>query len=177
LLDSQLDRAAYFLQDAIDEARRIDKSDPDCVFALTAVSAELVSTDRSRAWVLLSEAVNAANSSEDFVGDDVRQPKPSMVATRRFTKFIRLPADDFKLGNVLSPLAMDELERSVELVKAFKYDAPRANATSPANAASSAPAMIISSAWSTRNARAALSIAGRSRATTIAGISFEKSFR
>ena len=61
--------------------------------------------------------------------DDIKSPKWSMVATRRFTRFIRLPAEDFSLSHLLSSLAQDELERSVELAKTFKSDATRANAT------------------------------------------------
>jgi len=122
------ERALYFLQQATDEARRIEMSDPDRAFALTAIANELVTVDRARAWEMLSEAVKAANSAEDFVGDDVKSPKWSMVATRRFTKFIRLPAEDFRLSLALRPLAEDELERTIELAKTFKYDAPRANA-------------------------------------------------
>ena len=125
LNDSDHERALYFLQQATDEARRIEMSDPDRAFALTAIVDELVTTDRARAWEMLSEAVKAA----DFVGDDVKTPKWSMVATRRFTKFIRLPGEDFRLSRALRPLAEDELERTVELAKTFKYDAPRANAT------------------------------------------------
>ena len=52
-----------------------------------------------------------------------------MVATRRFTRFIRLPGEDFRISRALRLLAEDELERTVELAKTFKYDAPRANAT------------------------------------------------
>jgi len=128
LNDSDHERALYFLQQATDEARRIEMSDPDRAFALTAIADELVTVDRAHAWEMLSEAVKAANSAEDFVGDDVKTPKWSMVATRRFTKFISLPGEDFRLSRALRPLAEDELERTVELAKTFKYDAPRANA-------------------------------------------------
>ena len=101
LNDSDHERALYFLQQATDEARRIDMSDPDRAFALTAIANELVTADRARAWEMLSEAVKAANSAEDFVGDDVKTPRWSMVATRRFTRFIRLPGEDFRISRAL----------------------------------------------------------------------------
>ena len=129
LNESEHERAIYFLQQATDEARRIDAGDPNWAFALVAIANELVSADRARSWDLLNEAVKAANSTDQFFGDDTRSPKWSMVATRRFTKFTRLPAEDFSLSRLLSSLSQDELERSVEVVKTFKYDATRANAT------------------------------------------------
>lgn len=129
LNESDHERAISFLQQAIDEARRIDAGDPNCAFALVAIANELLSADRARSWELLNEAVKAANSTDQFFGDDTRSPKWSMVVTRRFTRFIKLPAEDFSLPHLLSSLAQDELERSVEVTKTFKYDATRANAT------------------------------------------------
>src|SRR2546421_692256 len=114
LNDSEHERALYFLLQATDEARRIDAGDPDWAFALIAIASEFVIVDHSRAWDLLGEAVKAANSTEQFVGDDIKSPKWSMVATRRFTRFIRLPAEDFSLSHLLSSLAQDELDRSVD---------------------------------------------------------------
>lgn len=75
------------------------------------------------------EVVKTANSAEDFTADDVWMPKRSMLVTRSGTKFIRMPDEDFNFSRVLRSLAQEDLERSVELAKGFKYDAARANAT------------------------------------------------
>jgi hypothetical protein len=129
LPDSQHERALGFLQEATDEARRVDAGDSDRAFALIAVANQMLTADRTRVWELLIEAVKAANSTEDFAGDDIATPKRSMLVTNSGTRFIKLPAEDFSLWRVLRSLAQDDLERSVELAKGFKYDAPRANAT------------------------------------------------
>src|SRR5438105_151833 len=91
LNDAEHERALYFLQQATDEARRIDAGDPNWAFALIAIANELLIADRARSWYLLSEAVKSANTTEKFAGDDTKSPNWSMVATRRFTKFTRLP--------------------------------------------------------------------------------------
>src|SRR5258706_3452701 len=129
LPDSQHERALGFLQEATDEARRVDAGDSDRAFALIAVANQMLTADRTRVWELLIEAVKAANSTEDFAGDDIATPKRSMLGTNSGTRFIKLPAEDFSLSRVLRSLAQDDLERSVELAKGFKYDATRANST------------------------------------------------
>jgi len=129
LIDSQHERALDLLQEAIDEARRIDAADSDRAFALVSITNQMLTADRPRAWDLLIEAVKAANSAEDFTADDVWMPKRSMLVTRSGTRFSRMPDEDFNFSRVLRPLVQEDLVRSVELSKGFKYDAPRANAT------------------------------------------------
>lgn len=129
LPDSQHERALDFLQEATDEARRIDAGDSDRAFALVSITNQMLTADRPRAWDLFLEVVKAANSVEDFAGDDFKMPKRYMLATRSSTRFIRMPDEDFNFSRVLRSLAQDDLERAVELARGFKYDATRANAT------------------------------------------------
>jgi hypothetical protein len=129
LVNSQHERALDFLQEATDEARRIDADDSDRAFALVSITNQMLTADRPRAWDLLIEVVKAANSAEDFAADDIRMPKRSMLVTRSGTRFSRMPDEDFNFSRVLRSLAQDDLERAVELARGFKYDAPRANAT------------------------------------------------
>jgi hypothetical protein len=129
LPDSQRERALDFLQEATDEARRIEASDSDRAYALIAVANQMLTADRVRAWEILIETVKAANSTEDFAGDDILTPKRSMLVTKSGTRFIRMPDEDFNFSRVLRPLVQEDLARAVELSKGFKYDAPRANAT------------------------------------------------
>jgi hypothetical protein len=129
LPESQHERALDFLQEATDETRRIDASDSDRAFALINITNQMLTADRPRAWSLLIEVVKVANSAEDFTADDIWMPKRSMLVTRSGTRFIRMPDEDFNFSRVLRSLAQENLERSVELARGFKYDAPRANAT------------------------------------------------
>ncbi len=123
------DRALDLLREATDEAERIDDGDSDRPFALIAVANQMLTADRTLAWDLFTETVKAANSTEDFPADDIRMPKRAMLVTRRGTKFIHLPDADFNFSRVLRSLAEEDLIRSVELAKSFKYEATRANAT------------------------------------------------
>lgn len=129
LSNSQHERALDLLQEATDEARRIDAGDSDRAFALVSIANEMLVADRPRAWDLLNEVVKASNSSEDFAADDVKTPKRTILVTRSGTRFIRMPDEDFNFSRVLRSLAQDELARSVELAKGFKYEATRASAT------------------------------------------------
>jgi len=129
LLDSEREHALELLQQATEEAERMDLSDPDATLALLNVANQLLAVDRARAWEVLNKTVKAANSAEDFTGDDIRAPKGSMLVTRNGTRFVRLPEADFNFSRVLRVLAQDDLFRSLELAKSFKYEAARAYAT------------------------------------------------
>lgn len=129
LLESERERALDLFQKAVDEAERIDAVDPDASFALINVANQLLVIDRSRAWEVFTKTVKSANSSEDFTGDDIHMPSGSMIATKNGTRFVRLPETDFNFSRVLRALAQDDLFRSLELAKSFKYDAARAYAT------------------------------------------------
>jgi len=129
LLDSEREHALELLQPATEEAERMDLSDPDATLALLNVANQLLAVDRARAWEVLNKTVKAANSAEDFTGDDIRAPKGSMLVTRNGTRFVRLPEADFNFSRVLRVLAQDDLFRSLELAKSFKYEAARAYAT------------------------------------------------
>ena len=129
LFESDRDRALELLQKATDEAERMDASDSDASFALINIANQFLAIDHSRAWEIVNKTLKFANSAEDFTGDDIRMPSGGMIATRNGTRFIRLPESDFNFSRVLRNLALDDLFRSIELAKGFKYDGPRAYAT------------------------------------------------
>jgi len=129
VFESDRERALELLQKATDEVERMDASDADASFALINVANQLLAINHSRAWELLNKTVKFANSAEDFIGDDIRTPSVPMIVTRNGTRFARLPEADFNFSHLLRSLAFDDLFRSIELAKSFKYDAPRAYAT------------------------------------------------
>ena len=129
LLESDRDRALDLLQKARDEAEVIDADDRDASFALINVANQFLAIDHSRAWEVMNKTVKFANSAADFTGDDIQMPSGGMIVTRNGTRFIRLPDADFSFSRVLRALAHDDLFRSLELAKGFKYDATRAYAT------------------------------------------------
>jgi hypothetical protein len=129
LIDSDRDRALNLLEKATDEADRIDADNRDATFALINIANQFLAIDHSRAWELLNKTVKLANSAEDFTGDDISMPSWSMIVTKNGTRFVRLPDADFNFSRVLRTLAQDDLFRSIELAKGFKYESARAYAT------------------------------------------------
>ena len=129
MLETERERAVELLQKATDEAERIDAGDRDASFALLNIANQFLAVDHSRAWEVFNKTVKVANSSENFTGDDIHMPSGSMIVTKNGTRFVRLPETDFNFSRVLRALAQDDLYRSLELAKSFKYEAARAYAT------------------------------------------------
>ncbi|HKC65833.1 MAG TPA: hypothetical protein VKB86_19475 [Pyrinomonadaceae bacterium] len=127
LLKEERARAIDILEEATAEARRIDASDADRPRAFIAITSVLMEADPARAWDLISEAVKAANSAEDFTGDDGR-----MSAILRYKNGLLVTnssAQDFDLLGIFRALAKYDLNRAIDAAKNFTAEAPRANAT------------------------------------------------
>jgi hypothetical protein len=129
LFESDRDRALNLLEKATDEAERINADDPDASFALINVANQFLAIDHARAWEVMNKTVKVANSAEEFTGDDIHMPSGGMIVTNNGTRFVRLPDADFNFSHVLRALARDDLYRSIELAKGFKYESVRAYAT------------------------------------------------
>lgn len=126
LMNSERQRSLEFLEEAAAEARRIDGDDPDRARSLIAVATQFITADRVRAWEIMHEAVKAANSAENFTGENVQLTFP--LWTKSGPKFPSIGGEDFGLSGVLRSLTKDDLYRSIDLAKSFKNDAPRATA-------------------------------------------------
>jgi hypothetical protein len=127
LMNSQRQRSLDLLEEAADEARRIDGNAADRTVVLIGVATQFVTTDRIRAWEMMSEVVKAANSTDSFTGDNTEIS--SFMNTNRGVKLTRIGGPDFSLSGVLRSLTQDDFYRSIDLAKSFKNDAPRAAAT------------------------------------------------
>ncbi|PWT93622.1 MAG: hypothetical protein C5B55_04215 [Blastocatellia bacterium] len=125
--DSERARAVDLLEQALAESRRISASDPDRARALTAVASGLVDLDMTRAWETLAEVIKAANGAESFTGEDSRII--SRLQTAQMVVMSNANAPDFDLITVFRALARADLMRSIQLVKGFTGEAPRAVAT------------------------------------------------
>jgi hypothetical protein len=115
------------LEEAANEARRIDASDPDRARSLVAVATQLATADRVRAWEIMAEAVKAANSAAAFSGTDMTLRYG--LVTSSGLKLGSAGGADFGLSGVFRLLAKEDLYRSLDLAKSFKGEAPRATAT------------------------------------------------
>jgi len=117
-------RAESILEDALTETRRLDVTDPDRPRALVAVATQFLTLDSDRAWELLADAVKAANSAEEFNGEDTRIS--AQLWTKEGLKIRTAQEENFGLRVILNSLSKEELERSIDMAKSFKKERPRA---------------------------------------------------
>lgn len=127
LIKTDGDKALVTTEEATLEARRIETSDPDRPRALMAVANMVLLIDRTKAWDAVYEAIKAANSSEGFTGEDgvIR----TSLRTKGMGSVRSSSASDFNVAGIFTELAKDDYERSIELVRGFEKEAPRASAT------------------------------------------------
>lgn len=127
LVKTDRDKALTVIEDATAEARRLETSDPDRPRALMAVANLLLLADRPKTWDAVYEAIKAANSSEGFTGEDgvIR----TTLRTKSMSSVRSSSVADFNVNGVFTELAKEDYERTVELVRGFEKEAPRASAT------------------------------------------------
>ena len=127
LMKTDRDRAVSLLDDATAEARRIEGVDLDRPRGLLAIANALKLIEPPRAWDAILEAVNAANSTEGFTGEDggltLRVNSKSQILSRTWN------VPDFDLKGIFGKLASDDYERAVQMARGFQSEAPRVNAT------------------------------------------------
>ena len=127
LVKTDREAALQLVEEAADEARRIDGSDPRRPQTLVAVAEALRTIDPPHVWDATFDAVKAANSAEGFTGEDgelilqFQSKVQSSVNTN--------DAPEFDLEGIFKELAKMDYERSVELARGFQKEGPRAVAT------------------------------------------------
>ena len=126
LMDSERQRGLELLDDAANQARRIEPEDPNRARLLIGVTIRTLTVDSVRAWEIMEEAVKAANNSEKFSGENVELHFP--FATKSGLKIVSIGGADYGLTGVMRSLARDDLYRSIDVAKSFKNDGPRAMA-------------------------------------------------
>lgn len=127
LMNSQRQRSLDLLEEAADEARRIDGNAADRTVMLIGVATEFLTADRIRAWEMMGEVVKAANSAETFTGENAEIFFP--MNTNSGFKLTHIGGQGFSFSGVLRSLTQDDFYRSIDLAKSFKNEAPRATAT------------------------------------------------
>jgi hypothetical protein len=124
LMGSERQSALELLEEAANQARRIEPEDPNRARLLIGVATQFFTADRIRAWEIMGEVVKAANNSAKFNGENVELHFP--FVTKSGLRITSVGGADFGLSGVLRSLAKDDLYRSIDLAKSFKNDAPRA---------------------------------------------------
>ncbi len=127
LVKTDRDRSLSIIEDAGLEARRIETADADRARALMAVANGLLLADRPKAWDAVYEAVKAANSSEGFTGED--GVMRITLISKSGSSIRSSSVADFNVAGIFNELAKEDYERTVELVRGFDREAPRASAS------------------------------------------------
>lgn len=121
------DKAVELIDQATDEARRLDPPDPALPRALIAVANALKVVDLARVWDATFDAVKAANSAEGFTGEDgelvIQFQSKGQAGIRN--KYV----PEFDLDGIFTHLALQDYDRAVELARGFQAEGPRAVAT------------------------------------------------
>jgi len=120
-------RSTDLLAEALTEIRRIDAATPERAYGLVAVLAQISAIDRVRGWDLLDETIKAANTVEDFTGEN-----GNVSSFMGGKLLINLWVEMAKPGDIpeaFATLAEDDVYRAVNVAKSFKGEAPRALAT------------------------------------------------
>ena len=121
------EKALEIVEEAANEARRIEVSDPALPRALIAVANALKVIDASRVWDATFDAVKAANSAEGFTGED-----GEIILKFQSNGHSSLNTQDvpeFDLEGIFRDLAEQDYDRAVELARGFQAEGPRAVAT------------------------------------------------
>ena len=126
LAKNDRDKALSLIDDATAEAQRIDKSDADRPRALLAVANAILVVDRARTWDLVDDIAKAANSAEDFTGEDGAM-RVSLL-TKGSSSIHSSSSGEFDIAGVFTELAKDDYNRTVELARLFERQGPRAGA-------------------------------------------------
>jgi hypothetical protein len=124
LAKTEPERAAEILDNATEEAKRIDQSSPDRVRSLIAIVTQFQKLDNARAWGMMGEVVKAANTFSDFSGEDGEMTlrvafKGGGAMTNNFT------IESFDLTGLFTALAQQDFNRAVDLPKGFTGESPR----------------------------------------------------
>ena len=121
------DRALLLLDEAATEARRIDGSDVDRPRGFLAIANVVSLIAPSRMWEAIFDAVKAANSIENFKGEDAVLTLKVTTKSQVWKKNDAVA--DFDIEGVFREAANTDFERALELARGFRDEAPRATAT------------------------------------------------
>ena len=121
-------KALDIIDEAADEARRIEELDPALPRALLAVANALKVVAPERVWDATFDAVKAANSAEAFTGEDGKLVM-KFEAGKGQRSISSNTVSDFDLEGIFRDLATRDYDRAVELARGFEAEGPRAVAT------------------------------------------------
>jgi regulator of RNase E activity RraB len=120
-------KALDLIEEGANEARRIDVSDVNRPRALLAIANALSVIDVGRIWDAAFDAVKAANSIEEFTGEDGEIVLK--FSSKSQSSVSNHDVNDFDVAGIFRILAEQDYDRAVELARGFQGEGPRAVAT------------------------------------------------
>jgi hypothetical protein len=128
LAKSDNEKAAGLVELGIAEARRISPSEVEAPRAFVAAANAMFTVNRAAIWEPMNEAVKAANSTENFTGEDGELS--FRVVTKAGPSHLSYNAvPDFNLEGIFKSLADYDYDKAVQLARGLNRDAPRSVAT------------------------------------------------
>lgn len=127
LMSTNRTRAVETLEEALNEARRIEADDQNRAPIMIGIAGQFLRADNVRPWEIAAEAIKAANAVESYSGEATGLNLGLM--TRSGLKLLELDMSEFSLAPFVRLLAKTDFTRSTDLAKSFKYEGPRAVAT------------------------------------------------
>lgn len=119
--------AVDLLNDAETEAHRIDKGDPNRVYALACVAASFFAVERVRSWAIATDIVKAANAISGFTGEDATLS--ARLRTRNVIAMINVDEPSFIMSNFFALLASDDLQLAMSITNGLAEDPARATSS------------------------------------------------
>ena len=121
---------AELIDEAEGFASRVGQGTRERVAAYGVVTMSAARVDTERAWGLLSKTVEAANSVEDFTGDDssfdvAGDADATLPAAEEFS----VEAEVFRLDQIFATMAHLDFDKALAEARALKGDEPQAFAT------------------------------------------------
>ncbi len=127
LAKSDREKAAFLINDATTEARRISKSDSDKPSGLLAIANAQRLIDPASVWEIVLEATNAANSTEGYKGEGGEIFTTINTRSQILRKTEAVP--DFDIRGIFSDLTSDDYDRTMQLASGLRRDILRSNVT------------------------------------------------
>ena len=127
LAKTDRDKALELIDEAENEARRLEGSDPALPRGLIAVANAFRVVDPARVWDATFDAVKAANSAEGFTGEDGEVVLK--FQSKGHSSVHSSDVADFDLDGIFRELATKDYDRAVELARGFQAEGPRAVST------------------------------------------------
>jgi len=124
LKQSDTNRAIQLLTEATADARSIKNGDPDRVYALSCIASHFFIFDRSRAWEMTDDIVNASNAVPNFTPGDGRLT--ARLQARGVVAMLNVDVPSFNITGLFELLARDNFRRAADIAHVLKSDASRA---------------------------------------------------